>query len=544
MVAWVFAGCVGEVVSTAPSTQKDSNPAGAPAAERPVDCTQVRDPGPALIRRLTREEYLKTVKASLGVDLADRAEMLPAELRAEGFSNTATASIVSFGHIDAYAKLAREVTARVSDWPKLVSTVANCTDVSDPCARAIIGGLGRKLYRRPMSIDEIDRVLPLVVAVRAENDSPVVLAQLVTERMLQSPQFLYRPEKQISPGRAVRELDGYELAARISYLVTQGPPDEPLMAAAGSGQLATTEGIREQVRRLAMTASAKEAGRSFVRDWLRLDAIGTMQRTSTAFTSRLAADMKDEALALFDHVMWASNGPLTQVIDAPFTFVSGELATFYGLTPKMGTQRYDLGAEATRGGVLMHAGVLALSGGSDRPSLVGRGLYVFENVLCQHVAAPSAQIMMMMSMGPLEPGKTQRFYSEARLARPECRGCHQQFDAFGYAFEGFNGVGQYQATDEHGNSLRADGTVSLHDLSWAASFQTPKEYVSALASSEPVARCLTQKPFQYAMGRPLEPADSCSIADIRRDAALNGNTYVSLLSAIATHVTFRTIRAE
>jgi hypothetical protein len=552
LVCLLLSGCIG--IASAPQATPGAAPNApqqpapgptppTPSPNSPVDCTQPREPGPALVRRLTKEEYLKTVKAALGVDLSDRAALVPSELRAEGFSNTATAAIVSFSHIDGYAKLAQEATVRVSNWPALVASVASCSDTTDACARLIIGGLGRRLYRRPLTNDEVDRIVPLAATVRAENDSHVVLAQLAVERMLQSPQFLYRLEKQRS-GTSIRDLDGYELATRISYLVTQGPPDEPLLTAAGAGQLSTTQGIADQIRRLAATASAKEAARSFARDWLRLDAIDSMQRMSPAFTPRLATDMKEETLKLFDSVLWESKSPLTHLIEAPYTFLSPELASFYGFSPGNGSQRHELTADMKRGGILTHAGVLAISGGSDTPSLVGRALYVFENILCQHVAAPSAQIMAMMNMGAVAPGKTQRFYSEARLARPECAGCHQQFDAFGYPFEGFNGLGQHQTTDAFGNQLRSDGTVNDPDSQLTLSFQTPKDFVTGLAKSELVQRCLTQKPFQYAVGRPLEAADACTIADIRREASRAGNTYVSLLTAIATHATFRTIRAE
>ena len=59
------------------------------------------------MRRLTVSEYIRSVKNVVGVDIEKEArELLPSDIRADGFSNTAYNLKVDLKHIEAYAKWA------------------------------------------------------------------------------------------------------------------------------------------------------------------------------------------------------------------------------------------------------------------------------------------------------------------------------------------------------------------------------------------------------------------------------------------------------
>ncbi len=63
--------------------------------------------GEQWIRRLTISEYVETVRSTVGVDISKEShEILPPDLRADGFSNTAYNLNVDMGHVNAYSRLA------------------------------------------------------------------------------------------------------------------------------------------------------------------------------------------------------------------------------------------------------------------------------------------------------------------------------------------------------------------------------------------------------------------------------------------------------
>ena len=53
--------------------------------------------------------------------------------------------------------------------------------------------------------------------------------------MLQSPNFIYRPELSTQASGGLISLGGYELASRLSFFLMNGPPDDALLDAAGAG---------------------------------------------------------------------------------------------------------------------------------------------------------------------------------------------------------------------------------------------------------------------------------------------------------------------
>ena len=65
------------------------------------------------LRRLTVPEYVETVRAAVGVDIEqDARRILPPDLRADGFSNTAYNLNVDLAHVEAYGKLAALIVSK------------------------------------------------------------------------------------------------------------------------------------------------------------------------------------------------------------------------------------------------------------------------------------------------------------------------------------------------------------------------------------------------------------------------------------------------
>jgi hypothetical protein len=119
------------------------------------------------------------------------------------------------------------------------------------CFQQTVTSLGRRLFRRPLTSDEITPYLALQAF--ATEDNPTVPhdcytgVELVLESMLQDPEFLYRLEIG-TPGAdaSVLSLDDYELATRLSFLLWGSTPDDALLDAAQASRLSDPAGRRAE----------------------------------------------------------------------------------------------------------------------------------------------------------------------------------------------------------------------------------------------------------------------------------------------------------
>ena len=286
------------------------------------------DLGAGWVRRLTVPEYVASVRAGLGVDLAaDARRLLPRDLRADGFQNTSYNLGVDLGHVRAYAELARIAVAR-ADVPALIEERAPGADLD-----GVIRRLGRSLLRGPLSDEETAAFRRVADAVTAEGGDDPEAIGYVLEAMLQSPRFLYRIENQRGDG-ARRPVGGYELAARLSYALWGGPPDEPLLNAAEAGDLTDPASVEAQIERMLDDPRAQARSARFAHEWLnldRLDALSPAPETFPDWDPALADDMRAETLAYFTHLAWRTDRPLTALLNAPVGFLTPRLAEHYGV---------------------------------------------------------------------------------------------------------------------------------------------------------------------------------------------------------------------
>ena len=168
------------------------------------------------IRRLTVGEYIATVKAAVGVDISKEAyKLLPADLRADGFSNTAYNLNVDLKHIEVYAQLAAIIVERM-DVRQFARRFSRSRSLStDNTMRELVADMGKWLLRGPLNEREITNFAGIATTVSSAGGDFDEAIGLMIEAMLQSPRFIYRVEDQQSDGSFVGE---YELASRMSYI--------------------------------------------------------------------------------------------------------------------------------------------------------------------------------------------------------------------------------------------------------------------------------------------------------------------------------------
>ena len=484
------------------------------------------------VRRLTFSEYIRSVKSVVGVDIEKEArELLPSDIRADGFSNTAYNLKVDLKHIEAYATLAGLIVKKM-DVQSFVDRYDKRLNTTDNSMRGFISNMGRDFLRGDLNSSEVAAFRGITTTVTSTGGTLEEGVGLMLEAMLQSPRFIYRVENQRGDGD-FWPVSEYELATRMSFIIWGAAPDETLLELAESGHLFSPEVMNGQIDRMLADPRAVKRSIEFANEWLNLDRLANMSPNAKRFTGwsrELALDMKAESLAFFEEVIWNQNRPLAELLNANVTFATPRLAKHYGLKPAEGKDlaKYDLSAVPERGGLLTQGSVLTIGG--DEASMVTRGLFVLHDLLRSGVKDPPPCVDT--TPVPTKPGLTQRSIAADRVANKSCGGCHGKFEPLAYGLEMFDGIGAFHRKDEQGNKLREDGEILFPGSAKPVPYKTSAELMNLLSGSDRVSQCLTWKVAQFALGRPLGQPDALALDKIHQEAQEGGGTYASVIRAI------------
>lgn len=486
-----------------------------PPYVEPSACTDTPSPGPAPLRRLTRTEYDNTLRDLLGTPGHPGADFPPEE-EALGFDNNASGRSVSQIHIERYMLAAEQVVAETLRDRRETLVFCDPDDVGAIlCAEWIIERFGKRAYRRPLSEAEVIRYRDWFMGLYPDEAFEDAVG-MVLEAMLQSPYFLYRLELggEDTDGDGVVALTPYELATRMAYLLWSSTPDDLLIAAAQAGKLATVEGVADEARRLLRDPRARDASLHFHRQWLqvqRLDMVFKDDDIFPEFTPALRDRLGAETDAFVNHVIFEGEGSLTAILSAPYSMLDPALAAFYGVDPPAGgaMARVDLDP-ARRAGVLTHGSVLSTQAKFNQTSPVLRGKWVREQLLCDHLEPPPADVDI--TPPALDPNLTTRERFAQHSDDPSCIGCHRKMDPVGFSFEHYDGVGRWRDDEDGGQPVEADGELLFTDVD--GEYYGVVELAQRLAGSARVHGCYITQWFRFAHGRDTTDADACTLEQL------------------------------
>jgi hypothetical protein len=108
-------------------------------------------------------------------------------------------------------------------------------------------------------------------------------------------------------------------------------------------------------------------------------------------------------------------------------------------------------------------------------------------------------------------------------------------DPLGFAFEHYDGIGRYRATD---NGIPVDSSGSLRLDGTDKPFADARELSQLLAASPTVARCFATQWARFAWKR-LETADDRASLEAVDAAFARGNSIIDLLVGMAGSRSFR-----
>jgi hypothetical protein len=435
-------------------------------------------------------------------------------------------------HMEAAQALAVDAKARMAELsPCDLST-------GETCVREFVAAFGLKAYRRPLESAEVDAYVTLfdVGGTDASNGF-----RLVVEAMLQSPYFLYHADigSTGAPTTTPQPLTSYELASRLSYFLWDTMPDQALFELAAEGALDDDATLTAEVTRMLADGKANDSIPSFHLQWLDIDAnqFGTLGQTQP----EVATAMLNETSRFSDHVVRQGDGLLGTLLTASYSFPEGPLFETYGVSEPAGFvpgMRVELDP-AERGGLLTQAGFLVKHYRGELPSPVHRGITVRENILCQPIDPPPADVVT----SPLPPslGPTARDRFIAHEADPSCGGCHTQMDPIGLALENYDGTGAFR-TEEGGETIDASGIIHDAGPDLEVPFTGGVELGQRLAASRAVRDCVSNQWFRYSLGRMEAADDGCGLRSIHESFGATGNVR-ELITNIVLSNAFRRVRA-
>lgn len=488
-----------------------------------------RDPGPFVIRRLTKVEYGNTLHDFLGVDAAIANE-LPDEVPGAGYLNSLspmqTEQYLGIANI-ALLKMPTEVQKRLFG-----AKEANVRDV----ARR----LTRIAYRRPSTEAELD-VLVRVFALGTANELDRAAAlKLMLKAVLVSPQFLFiTPSKDAPKSEKIVPLDDYQLASRLSYLLWATMPDAELSKLADEGKLRDPAVLKTQTKRLLADKRARALFDGFGAQWLGTAGLKDKTFDEAKFpemTHELRAAMYDEARLFFDSIVRENRG-VVSFVNSDYTFLNGTLAKIYGLEKQITgsvMQKVKL-TDANRGGILAMPGVLATTSFATRTSAVNRGVWVLEQVLGQLVPPAPPNVPALEKQDQKKVANlTLRQRTELHRTNAVCANCHKILDPIGFGLENFDAIGRWRDKDESGSPIDAVG-----ELPGGKRFSSPKELKALIAARQTdLARNLTEKLLAYALCRQLDGYDHIIVDQMLQTIATDGYKMQTLISEIVTSYPF------
>ena len=412
------------------------------------------------------------------------------------------------------------------------------------CAMEILGAFAPRAYRRPVSQAEVARLAQFVDSVMKSGGSFLEGVQTAMQAVLCSPHFLFRWELDpaaVKPGQT-RELNGFEVASRLSYFLWSSMPDGELFNLAANGELLKSGALEKQVDRMLKDWRAQAFVKNFAGQWLQIRNIWDVsidEATFPNFDQSLKGEMKQETELFFDALL-KEDHPVTDLLDADFTFLNEKLARFYGIEGVTGKEfrRVTLPKDSPRGGVITQGSVLLVTSTPTRTSPVIRGKWILEQILGTPPPPPPPDVPQLVEQKQINQTSSVRQRLELHRSRVECAGCHAKMDPLGFALENFDATGAWRDSD---GKFPIDAAGKLAN---GTSFKGPRELKQALKSNKGFVRSLTKKMMTYALGRGLEYYDKCACDEITAQADRQGDKFSSLIVGIVTSDPFLKRRVE
>jgi hypothetical protein len=516
----------------------DTPVAGGPP--RPV--TEL-SPAASALRRLSAAQYTNSIHDIFGADIiVPPASRLEPDVDSSGYLSVDSSSVtISRRGVAQYEAAAYDIAGQAMDASRRTRFVTCAPAAPDDsnCARTVLAALGLRLYRRPMTSDELE------AATYIATRSAIVLMDFYEglefgiALLLQSPSFLFREELGVDLSDGSRRYSSYEMASRMSHFLWNTTPDEALLDDAASGALSDDAGLAAATERMLLDPRADQGAREFAFEWLGLAGLDDLVKDPTVYTQispEVGPSAREETLAVVAH-FFRTDQDARELMTTRETFLNRKLASMYVVrAPRedFGLVTFDEGSP--RPGILGHISILALYAHPVSTSPTLRGRFVRERLLCDPIPQPPVGVNTAIPE-PSADAPTLRVRLAAHQQVDYCGSCHRRMDGIGLGLEAFDGLGRFRRM-ENGIPIDASGDLD------GRTFDDARELGQVIHDDPRFASCITQQMYRIATGHIETDGERETLRDLRRAFADGGYSLSELMEAIVLSDGFRRAVAQ
>ncbi len=515
------------------------------------------DPGPVVVHRLNNREYANTIRELLYLPADYNASAdFPADERGDGFDNNSSTLVISPTLIERYLATAEKAVNLALSPPKAADIKDTNVNTGNPLTAPSKGVKGEfdnwqalvrlnievflpRAWRRPVTKEEIDGVMKFAaISFANDGESQNKATGLTMRAALLSPNFLFRLEQDPAPDGSgkVYALTEPQLASRLSYFLWSTMPDDALMKQAADGTL--RQNLGPQITRMLQDPKAISLTNDFLGQWLEIRGLEHTPNVDKA----LLASMRTETEQFFKYIV-DNDRPITDLLDADYSFVDARLAKLYGIPGVTGDEFRKVQLDPLkRGGFITQASFLTLTskplGTGLRTSPVVRGKFILENLFNQKIPPPPPDVPALALDTNTQLKGTVRQIFEQHREHPTCAGCHARMDPYGFALENYGGMGEWRDTD-NGIAVDASGEINTKK------FVTPADFRKVLQDRKgDFRRAVVRKVFSYALGRGIQGVDRPAIDQIVAQVEKEGDKFSSVIVNVARSFPFQNARSS
>ena len=349
-----------------------------------------------------------------------------------------------------------------------------------------------RAFRRPLT-DEQAKVV--VDAHFGDGKDLETSLKRVVLLVLKSPRFLYREVNGTE--------DAYLTASRLAFNLWDSLPDQTLLDAAASGQLATREQVTSQAERMVNDLRTRAKVSEFFHQWLRVEQAPDLSKDPDLypdFTQEIASDLRTSLDLTLNDILWSDASDFRQLLVGEDLYLNGRLANFYGI---------EIGADAPfqkvapdtkeRSGVLSHPYLMARFAYTGTSSPIHRGVFIARSLLGRGLRPPPEAVAPLAP--DLHAGLTTRERVTLQTSPAACMTCHGMVNPLGFGLEQFDAVGRFRAFEK---SKPIDSGGQYEDpIGSVANYQGARALATLIADSDETHAAFVDQLFHYMVKQPI-----------------------------------------
>lgn len=287
-------------------------------------------------------------------------------------------------------------------------------------------------------------------------------------------------------------------------------PDDQLLELARLGKLSNETILQNEVMRMLDDLRAERFTQQFVHQWLDMQLLEFLN-TDRQFGSSLKEAMQQEPVSFFREIL-NQNDNVLNFVHSNYTMANERLANHYNLEGIHGSEfrRVPLKPDDRRGGLLTHAGLLAMNSSGKDSNPLKRGIWMLESFLNDPPPPPPPAVPEIDLADPEIAKMTLKERMEDHRNHAACLSCHSRIDPWGIAFENYDAQGRWR-TDVEGKPV--DSTSHLFNNEPLEGMDGLKRFLLKNRQDQFVL-ALTHKLSVFALGRPLTFADQAMLEEI------------------------------